>query len=195
MSDLYIILEITRGATPQQIKAAWQSKRSKHHPDRNNGDPISADLFAAAKEAFDVLIDPMQRRIYDADGVVNDDPLFLDAVKKIAEAIVNIIDTTEDVGGHDLLAGLQNNITNYIKNIGVTKNQVIATRQKFEKVKEKFIKRQRGFNIFAESIKVEIFRLDKDLDDLQHKIDIAEKMYEITKGYNYQQLLNYVNYH
>lgn len=53
----------------------------------------------------------------------------------------------------------------------------------------KFIKRRGGFNLFSEAIKAKGTLLNKQIVEIQHKIDVAEKMIEITKEYDYQLLL------
>lgn len=63
MTDHYQILGIHRDATPEQIRRAYQSAASLHHPDRG-GD---AEKFKAANEAHRVLMDRAARAKYDSD--------------------------------------------------------------------------------------------------------------------------------
>ena len=195
MDNLYHILGIGEGANQGQIKSAWRAKANKLHPDKNPGDEEAAELFKSARHAYDILIDPITRKIYDSEGNVEDDPLFLEAVKKITASIVGIIDTTDDVESHDLLALLQMNIGNYINSTEQTKADLIIVRRKYEKVNKKFIKRRGGFNIFTAAIQARMDWYDKTVGEVDHNIAIAEKMLDITREYNYQQMLYFVNYH
>jgi len=195
MDNLYDILGVRQDATPDQIKNAWRKKAGETHPDKCPGDSEAAELFKSAKHAFNILIDPVTRKIYDSEDSIEDDPLFIDAIKKITDAIIGIIETTEDVENHDLLALLQMNIGNYINSNEQTKADLIIGRRKYEKVSKKFIKRRGGFNIFTTAIQAKMDWYDKTVIEVDHNIAIAEKMLDITIEYNYQQMLYFVNYH
>ncbi|MCK4819730.1 J domain-containing protein, partial [bacterium] len=176
MLEYYTVLEIRHDASHGQIKAAWRAKANKYHPDKNPDDEEAAELFKSAKHAYDILIDPITRKIYDSEGDVSEDPLFIDAIKKITEAIIGIIETTDDVENHDLLALLQMNIGNYINSNEQTKADLIIGRRKYEKVSKKFIKRRGGFNIFTTAIQAKMDWYDKTVIEVDHNIAIAEKM-------------------
>ncbi|CAG9460516.1 unnamed protein product [Pedinophyceae sp. YPF-701] len=63
-SDLYEVLGVRRDATEVQIKRAYKSLATKHHPDKG-GD---AAAFAAITQAFNVLSDKARRARYDDTG-------------------------------------------------------------------------------------------------------------------------------
>lgn len=61
---MYSLLGLTRHATPQEIKKAYYRLAKKWHPD------VSSDLDAKARfqrlgNAYQVLMDPRRRRLYD----------------------------------------------------------------------------------------------------------------------------------
>jgi curved DNA-binding protein CbpA len=64
LKDYYKILEVTPLATPQEIKRSFRRLALKYHPDKNNGDHLSAALFREVQEAWEVLSDPKQREEY-----------------------------------------------------------------------------------------------------------------------------------
>lgn len=66
--DLYEVLGVGREAGPDEIRKAYKQAALKHHPDRNNGDPVAAQRFKEATEAFQVLSDEQKRSIYDQYG-------------------------------------------------------------------------------------------------------------------------------
>lgn len=67
MSTLYDILEIHDEATDDELKRAYRRAAMKAHPDRNVGREASANKhFQEIKEAYAILSDPVQRRVYDA---------------------------------------------------------------------------------------------------------------------------------
>lgn len=68
MSDYYEILDVTRSATPEEIKKAYRQKALKFHPDKNPGDAEAEKRFKEISEAYEVLSDEKKRQIYDRHG-------------------------------------------------------------------------------------------------------------------------------
>ena len=66
--DYYLILEVSRTASGEEIKQAYRALAMKFHPDRNPDDPAAEDSFKEASEAYAVLIDPTKRAQYDRYG-------------------------------------------------------------------------------------------------------------------------------
>lgn len=66
--DYYVILGITRNASDADIKKAYRQAALKYHPDRNPGDPTAAEKFREVAEAYEVLSNPQQRKLYDQYG-------------------------------------------------------------------------------------------------------------------------------
>jgi len=62
VTDHYQTLGLERAATLDQVTRAWREAASKYHPDRPQGD---AEKFRAAREAFEVLSNPVARIEYD----------------------------------------------------------------------------------------------------------------------------------
>jgi DnaJ-class molecular chaperone len=59
--DHYQTLGVNRGATADEIKAAYRKLASRHHPDKGG----SKEQFQAIQAAYTVLGDPQQRQQYD----------------------------------------------------------------------------------------------------------------------------------
>jgi molecular chaperone DnaJ len=66
--DYYEVLGIERGASQQDVKAAYRREALKHHPDRHRGDKEAERRFKEAAEAYEVLSDPEKRARYDRFG-------------------------------------------------------------------------------------------------------------------------------
>jgi molecular chaperone DnaJ len=66
--DYYVILEVSRTASADEIKQAYRAQAMRYHPDRNPDDPHAEDLFKEASEAYAVLSDPGRRAQYDRYG-------------------------------------------------------------------------------------------------------------------------------
>jgi len=67
--DYYAILEVSKNATPKEIKAAYRKLAMKWHPDKNPDNQEEAKAkFQEIAEAYDVLSDPEKRQTYDRYG-------------------------------------------------------------------------------------------------------------------------------
>jgi len=64
LTNYYHILGVHANATPASIKRAFRQKAKHLHPDVNPG-MESTRKFQLANEAYQVLIDPDKRRLYD----------------------------------------------------------------------------------------------------------------------------------
>jgi TonB family protein len=61
----YEVLNVTREAPAEVIRAAYRSLSQKHHPDKNNGDDHAAALMSRLNLAYSVLSNADQRQLYD----------------------------------------------------------------------------------------------------------------------------------
>lgn len=67
MATLYETLGVHDGASDDEIKRAYRKAAMRAHPDRNKGREAAAhDAFQEIKQAYAILSDPEQRRVYDA---------------------------------------------------------------------------------------------------------------------------------
>ena len=74
--DYYEVLGVDRGASREQIKAAYRKLAVKYHPDRNPGETQAEENFKEAAEAYAVLSDADKRAQYDRFGhaAIGDQP-------------------------------------------------------------------------------------------------------------------------
>lgn len=65
--DYYEILEVSRRASPETIKAAYRALCKKYHPDTYAGNPAQAEaMIKRLNEAYRVLGDAGRRAAYDS---------------------------------------------------------------------------------------------------------------------------------
>jgi DnaJ-class molecular chaperone len=62
--DYYEVLGVKRDASAEEIKKAYRKLARKFHPDLNPGDKTAEEQFKLLQEAYDVLSDPENRKLY-----------------------------------------------------------------------------------------------------------------------------------
>ncbi len=67
IEDPYKVLNISKNASPSQIKKAYFKLAKKYHPDINKASDAE-DKFHAVQEAYDILSDPKKKQQYDQFG-------------------------------------------------------------------------------------------------------------------------------
>ena len=65
--DYYDILNISKDATPEQIKKGYKKQAIRFHPDKNHS-PLSTECFKKISEAYQCLSDPEKKNFYDKYG-------------------------------------------------------------------------------------------------------------------------------
>ncbi len=63
--DLYEVLGVARGASGDEIAAAFRAQAKTLHPDRNPDDPVAAERFKDLTLAYQTLVRPRSRAAYD----------------------------------------------------------------------------------------------------------------------------------
>jgi DnaJ-class molecular chaperone len=66
--DYYEVLGIKRDASGDEVKRAYRKLARKFHPDLNPGDKAAEEQFKTLQEAYDVLSDVENRKLYDQYG-------------------------------------------------------------------------------------------------------------------------------
>ena len=68
--DYYEVLGVSRTATEEEIRRAFRKQAMEWHPDRNKS-AAATERFKQVNEAYQVLVDPEKRQMYDRFGRVD----------------------------------------------------------------------------------------------------------------------------
>lgn len=75
LTDPYATLNVPRTASIPEIKQAYKRLAREWHPDKNKGSEAEAK-FIEINKAYELLMDPERRRLFDRSGITEDTPNF-----------------------------------------------------------------------------------------------------------------------
>ena len=76
--DLYQVLEISKGASEDEIKKAYRKLAKKYHPDLNPGDKAAEEKMKEVNYAYEILSNSEKKARYDQFGFAGIDPSYQD---------------------------------------------------------------------------------------------------------------------
>lgn len=191
-TELYDLLGLTPEATDPDIRKAYKKKAKQLHPDANGG--VESEEFVKMKKAYDILINPETRKMYDETGIIDGEheSKLMNAALGGLQHCFNIL--VEEVGPDemiyvDVIGSMKLNIKT---NLDVhKKNQAGAAKAiaKIEKAKETTLKR---LKIKKDAPNIFIMALDKAAQphrDVMFKSDqavlLCETMLKMLENYEY----------
>lgn len=181
--DPYKMLGVERDADEQAIKAAYRKAAKTAHPD-SGGD---AELFARLQAAFDLLKDPVRRRVYDDTGY---DPQLADAKDlkglMMIETLVNdfILDEREP-GSFDPVAAMRRKLSDDILKSRFHILELERHRARVRKHLDR-LGRKPETDVLGSMLRARSQSIADAIKQAETQIETIEQAYSMLEGYSYE---------
>jgi curved DNA-binding protein CbpA len=181
--DPYDILGLSRDADAAAIKSAYRRRAKSAHPD-TGGD---AELFADLKLAYELLLDPVRRKVFDDTGY---DPELADTKDLqglvILETLVNemILDEREP-GSFDPVASMRRKLTDRIVNARFHILEMERHRARIRNHMDR-MGRKPGTDVLGRMLKARCETISEAINKSETEIKTIEQAYIMLDGYSYE---------
>jgi curved DNA-binding protein CbpA len=142
-TKLYTVLGVAKTATDSEIKKAYFKLAMQYHPDKN---PEGADIFKEIAFAYQILSDPEQRRMYDAQTLRKH-------VEGKAREYDPMMDPNVELTAEQLSA--------FISRIRQDESAKAKKQEEFNRRREEELARQSAFDKLHPNFKMPDFRVDQ----------------------------------
>jgi len=165
MKDPYQILGVKRDASYQDIRKAYRKLCMEIHPDKDPENTENTEDFIELNKAWEILSDPIKRKLYD-DGQSVDDFVVKQSVhNEIHNLFFAIVNQNPEAYRTDIVSHILNdiddNITQAKKRVPELKSQIKNIKKYRGRIKKK--SGDEGDNIFEEIITGKISALQGEI--------------------------------
>ncbi|MDK1386756.1 J domain-containing protein [Sinorhizobium sp. 8-89] len=181
--DPYVLLGIERDADERAIRTAYRKAVKTAHPDRG-GD---AEQFGKLQAAYDLLKDPVRRKVYDDTGY---DPQLADAKDlkglMMLETLVNdfILDEREP-GSFDPVAAMRRKLSD-----DIVKNRfhILELERHRSRVRKHLdrLGRRPETDVLGSMLRARSQSIADAIKNAEAQIEAIEQAYQMLEGYSYE---------
>lgn len=181
--DPYKMLGVERDADEQAIKLAYRKAAKSVHPD-SGGD---AEQFARLQAAFELLKDPVRRKVYDDTGY---DPQMADAKDlkglMMIETLVNdfILDEREP-GSFDPVAAMRRKLSDDILKSRFHILELERHRARVRKHLDR-LGRKPDTDVLGSMLRARSQSIADAIRQAETQIEVIEQAYTMLEGYSYE---------
>lgn len=180
----YDDLGVKPGAAPEEIRAAFRRKASRHHPDRKGGDLV---LYQVIQRAYDTLVDPERRKRYDQHGEeVQSGSLREKAMQQLALMLGQMITNPQvPLESTDILDMARANITSGQNKIPEQRRLLERALARLETARKR-MRVKRGQNLIGAMIDHQIATVKTSIGALAQERELGEEMRRILSDFEYR---------
>jgi len=181
--DPYEMLGISREADGATIKSAYRKRAKTAHPDAG-GD---VDLFSRLTTSYELLCDPVRRKVYDDTGF---DPELADTKDLqglvILETLINevILDEREP-GSFDPVTAMRRKLTDKIVNARIHILEMERHRARIRNHIDR-IGRKPETDVLGRMLRSRCETIGEAIGRAENEIENIEKAYGMLDGYSYE---------
>jgi len=181
--DPYVMLGIDREAGDQAIRSAWRKAAKTAHPDAG-GD---AEHFGKLQAAYDLLKDPVRRRVYDDTGYDPQlaDPKDIEGVLMLEKLVNDIILDEREPGSFDPVAAIRRKLSD-----DIVKNRfhILELERHRNRVRQHIdrLGRRPETDVLGSMLRARSQSITDAIRKAQGQIEAIEHAYQMLEGYSYE---------
>jgi curved DNA-binding protein CbpA len=181
--DPYSVLGVDRDAGEQVIRDAWRKAIKTAHPDAG-GD---ADNFSRLQTAYDVLKDPVRRRVFDDTGYDPElaDPRDLQGVMMLEKLVNDVILDEREPGSFDPVAAMRRKLSD-----DIVKNRmhILELERHRNRVRQHIdrLGRRPETDVLGSMLRARSQSITEAIRKSEEQIGTIERAYAMLEGYSYE---------
>ncbi len=169
-ADYYEVLGVPKDATPDDLKSARRRRAHAAHPDKRGGSKDEEEM-KEINHAFDVLIDPKRRLLYDKTGQDAQKPVEVEARNLIMQAFGAALSKDHP----NALLYAREYFEKGIETLGGNIHRFQATKAKLLKRRNKIKTKKKAQNLFHMLIDQEVERITLAIGQFEEDVKICRE--------------------
>ncbi|QRM56949.1 J domain-containing protein [Sinorhizobium sp. BG8] len=177
------MLGVDRDADDQAVKTAYRKAVKGAHPD-SGGD---AEQFARLQTAYDLLKDPVRRRVYDDTGYDPQlaDPRDLQGLMMLEPLVNDFILDEREPGSFDPVAAMRRKLTDDIVRSRVHILELERHRARVRQHMDR-LGRRPGTDVLGSMLRARSHSIAEAIRNAETQIEAIEQAYTMLEGYSYE---------
>lgn len=179
----YELLGVSRDADDVQIKAAYRRHAKGAHPD-SGGD---AESFSRLKCAYELLKDPIRRKVYDETGY---DPQLaevkdLEGLLVLEKVINEMVLDEREPGSFDPVAAMRRKLTDEVVQARFHVFELERHRGRIRNHLDRLAMKPAS-DVLGSMLRTRVGSITEAIEKASKHVDAIERAYEMLEGYDYE---------
>lgn len=179
----YEILGVPKDALSDFIKAAYRRKISKHHSDLNGGND---EMAKEINVAYEVLINPEKRALYDETGEHDTSALDAAAQGMLIGKSMEWVSQVDNVDAHDMMAFIVMALNRDIQAISTNDANGRHTLDRLKRARRRIKYVGREKDLIGTALDGQIAHIESQLKRVAHDRKKIMRAIELSKDYRFE---------